>query len=163
MRIITVIVQILILTVWALSVTFGWSVAAERERVFCGKNHHISIQDLDMSPDPINRGERVKQWRIRVNVDGSGECDTVFEIREKPGDDVVAQGGRHVLHSGVNEIVLQGAEGYRFRRKEHCFEVLADIERTRRPVDAKEQFCARESANGKRFSMRERGDRPVAR
>lgn len=89
-------------------------------------------------------------------------CDTVFEIREKPGDDV-AKSGRHVLHSGVNEIVLQGAEGYRFRKKEHCFEVPADIERTRRPIDAKEQFCARESANGKRFSMRERGDRPVAR
>ena len=161
MRIVTIIIQIIILAVWALSVTFGWAQAGER--VFCGKNHHISIQDLDMSPDPINRGERIKQWRIKVNVDGSGECDTVFEIREKPGNDLVARGGRHVLHAGTNEIVLNGSEGYRFRKKEHCFEVLADIERTRRAVDAKEQFCARERENGKRFSMRERGDRPVGR
>jgi len=160
MKMVTVIVQLLILAVWAFSLAIG----AEREgRAFCGKNHRIAIEDLDMSPDPINRGERVKNWRLKVRVDGSGECDTVFEIREKPGDQVVARGVRHALHPGVNEIVLQGAEGYRFRRNEHCFEVLADIERTRRALDAKERFCARQNANGNRFSMRERGDRPVPR
>lgn len=159
MRLVTVVVQILILTVWAASLAYG----AERDRAFCGKNHHIAIEDLDMSPDPVNRGESVQRWRIRVRVDGSGECDTTFEVREKPGNTVVARGGRHVLRPGVNEIVLQPVQGYRFRRNEHCFEVLADIERTRRALDAKERFCARESANGKRFSMRERGDRPMNR
>jgi hypothetical protein len=149
----------MILIVWALSVSFGWAQAGER--VFCGKNHHISIHDLDISPDPINRGERVKQWRIQVQVDGSGECDTTFQIREKPGNEVVARGGRHALHAGMNEIVLPGVEGYRFRKNEHCFEVVADIERTPRAVDAKEQFCARERDNGKRFSMRERGEHPT--
>lgn len=158
-RVVTVVVQVLILAVWVASVAFG----AERERVFCGKNHHIAIEDLDMSPDPVNRGEAVQRWRVRVRVDGSGECDTTFEVREKPGNTVVARGGRHVLHPGVNEIVLQPVQSYRFRRNEHCFEVLADIERTRRALDAKERFCARESANGKRFSMRERGDRPANR
>jgi len=124
----------------------------------------INIEDLDMSPDPINRGERVQRWRLRVRVDGSGECETYFEIREKPGNEVVARGARRVLRPGVNEIVLDGVEGYRFRRREHCFEVVADIERTRKAIDAAERFCARESGpNGKRWSMRERGDRPVGR
>lgn len=143
----------------------GNGAAAERDRrIYCGKQHHISIQDLDMAPDPINRGERVKRWRIRVHVDGSGECETTFEIREKPGSDVVARGGRRALHPGVNEIVLDGAEGYRFRRREHCFQVLVDIEQTRKAIDAKEKFCAREMGpNGRRWSMREHHDAPVRR
>src|SRR4051812_979841 len=89
MKIITMLIQVFILVVWAISVAFGAN-AAERSRVFCGKNHRIAIEDLDMSPDPINRGERVKQWRVRVRVDGSGECETTFEVREQPGNDVVA-------------------------------------------------------------------------
>jgi hypothetical protein len=156
-RVVTIVVQVLILAVWVASVAFG----AERERVFCGKNHHIAIEDLDMSPDPLNRGERVQNWRIRVRVDGSGECDTLFEIREKGSDAVVARGSRHVLHPGVNEITLPGGQGYRMSRHEHCFQVLADIENTRKHVDSKETFCARERDSGKRFSMRERGDRPM--
>jgi hypothetical protein len=150
--------------VWALTSPHPGAGAAERDRrAFCGKNHHISIQDLDMAPDPINRGERVQRWRISVRVDGSGECETTFEIREKPGNDVVARGSRRTLKPGINEIVLDGAEAYRLRRKEHCFEVLADIERTRRSVDAAQRFCAHETANGKRWSMRERGDAPIRR
>jgi hypothetical protein len=142
----------------------GGASAAERERVFCGKNHRISIEDLDMSPDPVKRGERVQRWRIKVRVDGSGECETTFEIRERPGDEVVARGARRALRPGVNEITLQPAEGYRFQRSEHCFEVLADIERTRKPVDAAERFCAREAGpNARRWSLKERGDRPVGR
>jgi len=156
MRLITIIVQLVVL-----SADFGSAWAADRSRISCGKNHHISIEDLDMSPDPINRGDRVQNWRIKVRVDGSGECDTFFEIREKPGDTVVARGDRHLLHPGVNEIVLPAAQGYRFNKHETCFQVLADIERTRKAIDTKESFCARERENGKRFSMRERGDRPV--
>jgi hypothetical protein len=132
------------------------------ERAFCGKNHRINITDLDMSPDPLERGQRVKRWRITVEVDGTGECETTFEIREKPGRDVVARGGRRVLRPGKNEIQLEPDGKYRFRNREHCFEVLADIERTRRAIDAREGFCARESDNG-RWTMRERGDRPVRR
>ncbi|HEY6199534.1 MAG TPA: hypothetical protein VI231_13055 [Candidatus Binatia bacterium] len=160
MRLITIIVQLVVLV---LSAGFGSALAADRDRISCGKNHRISIEDLDMSPDPINRGDRVQNWRIKVHVDGSGECDTLFEIREKPGDTVVARGGRHLLHPGVNEIVIPAAQGYRFNKHETCFQVLADIERTRKAIDTKESFCARERENGKRFSMRERGDRPVPR
>ncbi len=155
----------IILSIAALVLTagFGSARAADRGGIRCGGNHHIAIEDLDMSPDPVSRGERVQNWRIRVRVDGSGECDTLFEIRENGGNTVVARGGRHVLHPGVNEITLPGGQGYRMSRHEHCFQVLADIGNTRKPVDSKETFCAREKDNGKRFSMRERGDRPVPR
>src|ERR1043165_6567028 len=95
----TIIVQLVVLVLCA---GFGSAWAAERDHISCGKNHHIAIEDLDMSPDPVNRGERVQTWRIRVRVDGSGECDTLFEIREKPGDAVVARGERHLLRPGVN-------------------------------------------------------------
>lgn len=158
MRIIIMIFQLAALVLGA---GFGSAWAAERERISCGKNHHIAIEDLDMSPDPVNRGERLKSWRIRIRVDGSGECDTLFEIREKPGDAVVARGERNLLHPGVNEIVLPAAQGYRFNKHETCFQVLADIERTRKAIDSKERFCAHERENGKRFSMREGGDRPL--
>ncbi len=150
--------------VWALSSPHPITGAAERDRrALCGKDHHISIQDLDMSPDPVGRGERVQRWRIKVRVDGSGECETTFEIREKPGDDIVARGGRRALRPGVNEIVLDGAEGYRFRKQEHCFQVLVDIQRTPKAVDAKERFCARDTGGGKHWSMRERHDAPIRR
>ena len=162
MRLITIGLQMAVAAVWVLS-GLGPAHAAERERIRCGGNHHIAIEDLDMSPDPVNRGDRIQDWRIRVRVDGSGECDTLFEIREKPGDAVVARGERHALRPGVNEITLPAAQGYRFNKHETCFQVLADIENTRKAVDSKEQFCARERDNGKRYSMRERGDRPVPR
>jgi hypothetical protein len=166
MKALAKVLWIVLAAAWAVTSPHPTAGAAERDRdrrAFCGKSHHISIQDLDMSPDPLSRGERVQRWRIKVRVDGSGECETTFEIRERPGNDVVARGGRRALRPGVNEIVLDGAEGYRLRRKEHCFEVLADIERTRRAVDAAERFCAHETANGKRWSMRERGDAPIRR
>jgi hypothetical protein len=120
----------------------------------------MSIEDLDMSPDPVNRGARIENWRVKVHVDGSGECDTLFEIREKPGNTVVARGATRVLRPGDNEITIPAAQGYRFKRSETCFQVVANIENTRKPIDTKEQFCARER-DGKRYSMRERGDRPV--
>ncbi|HEY1266139.1 MAG TPA: hypothetical protein VGH16_02705 [Candidatus Binatia bacterium] len=157
MKIISIIVPIAALVLSG----FGFAHAAERGRVHCGGNHRISIEDLDMSPDPVNRGERVQNWRLKVHVDGSGECDTLFEIREKPGDTVVARGATHVLRPGENEIVIPAAQGYRFKRNETCFQVLANIENTRKPIDTKEKFCARGRDDGKRYSMRERGDRPV--
>lgn len=132
------------------------------ERVFCGRNHHINITDLDMAPDPLERGQRANRWRITVEVDGTGECETTFEIREKPGRDLVARGGKRVLKPGRNVIQLEPDQKYRLSKREHCFEVLADIERTRKPIDSREAFCAREAGQN-RWSMKERGDRPIRR
>ena len=135
--------------------------AESGERIFCGKNHNIAITDLDMTPDPLESGQRVKMWRLTVQVDGTGECETSFELREKPSRDLVAQKSGRILKPGLNRIQLEPDGKYRFRGREHCFEVSADIERTRRAIDAREGFCARERDG--RWTMKERGDQPIKR
>ncbi len=69
---------------------------------------------------------------------------------------VVAQGRRINLNPGVNEIDVQPVEGYRFRGRQHCFDVLVDLEGTRRRVDADRRFCAQQRPS---WSLREPGDR----
>ena len=73
-----------------------------------------------------------------------------------------SKGPGRVLKPGINRVQLEPDGKYRFRAREHCFEVLADIERTRKPVDSREGFCAREKDGG-RWTMKERGDRPIKR
>jgi hypothetical protein len=136
---------------------------AAPRRIACGKGHRLSIVDLDMSPDPVNKGERIRAWRLTVKVDGSGECDTVFQIREQGGDRLVGQEMKRLLKPGINEIEFPAREVFRFRDREHCFEVIADIEGTKKRVDAGRRFCAREVRGGNRWSMKEPGDRPVGR
>lgn len=152
--------RILALTFGLLAASWLGIEAEAGERVFCGKNHRMSITDLDMTPDPLERGQRVQMWRVTVQVDGSGECETNFELREKPSRDLVAQKTGRILKPGLNRIQLEPDGKYKFRGREHCFEVLADIERTRKPIDEREGFCARETAAG-RWSMKERGDMPI--
>lgn len=136
--------------------------AAERQGIACGKEHNMRITDLDMSPDPIERGKRVKMWRVTLEVDGTGECETTVEIREKPDRELVARSTRAKLKPGRNQIRLEPDAKYAFRKKEHCLEVQVDIEKTRKSIDEREGYCARETSDG-RYSMRERGDRPIKR
>ena len=111
----------------ALLVLDAVSASAAPRRIACGKGHRLSIVDLDMSPDPVGRDERIRAWRVTVQVDGSGECDTVFQIREQGEDRLVGQEMKRLLKPGVNEIEFPARDGYRFRTREHCFEVIADI------------------------------------
>jgi hypothetical protein len=136
--------------------------AAERRGVSCGKEHNMRITDLDMSPDPIERGKRVKQWRVTLEVDGTGECETMIEVREKPDRELVARTTKATLKPGRNEIRLDPEAKYAFREKEHCLEVQVHIEKTRKAIDEREGFCAREIGDG-RYTMKERGDRPIKR
>ncbi|HWO40590.1 MAG TPA: hypothetical protein VNO43_02165 [Candidatus Eisenbacteria bacterium] len=119
---------------------------------YCGGNHRLRVVDLDMAPDPIAEKERVKRWFVRLRADGTGECRTVIRIRDNDGEEV----GREVayrLRPGMNEISVEPSERYRLSRGEHCFEVVADIDRTPRRVDAERRFCAREIGK-RRWSMR---------
>jgi hypothetical protein len=75
--------------------------------------------------------------------------------RIREGNDLVGR-ARYNLRPGVNEIQMQPAEGYRLRNREHCFTVTADLEGTRRQVDADRQFCARQRPG---WSLREWDDR----
>jgi hypothetical protein len=127
---------------------------ADYGRYGCRRGDRIEIQDLDISPDPIMEGQRIRAWKVRINFAGGRECETEIEIRE--GGDVVARTRRINLRPGVNEIEVPPIERFRLQGREHCFAVVADLEGTRRDVDAARRFCARQRMG---WSMRERGDR----
>jgi hypothetical protein len=122
----------------------------------CRRNDRLNIEDLDISPDPIVEGTRIRSWKVRVRFDGNRECETEISIRE--GGDVVAQARRVMIKPGITEIDLRPSESYRFRGREHCFNVQVDLEGSRREVDAARKFCARQKPA---WSMRESGDRSV--
>ena len=112
---------------------------------------------VDVSPDPIVEGSRIRAWKVRVRFDGNRECETEITVRE--GGDIVAQARRVNLRPGVNEIDLRPTENYRFRGREHCFNVQVDLEGSRREVDAARRFCAQQRPA---WSMREPGDRSAS-
>jgi hypothetical protein len=121
--------------------------------VYCGAEHRLHVADLDMTPDPIAQGERVRTWRVRLRSDGTGECQTTLRVRERSDGDIVGRARVYYLRPGLNTIEFDPLESYRFHRREHCFEVIGDIAGTGRPVDAARTFCARQIA-GNRWSLR---------
>jgi hypothetical protein len=135
------------------------------QRVRCGGNHRIEILDLDMSPDPIAQGQRIREWRVKLRVDSNGECETELEIRERGDNEVAGSAKLRRLKPGVNDIEIDASSRYRFQRGEHCFRVVADIEGTQRPIDARKAFCARQirQERERRWTMREQGDKRFRR
>jgi hypothetical protein len=130
------------------------AMAADYGRGGCRRGDRLQIQDLDMSPDPMTEGQRIRSWKVRVQFDGKRECETEITIRE--GGDTVAQTRRINLRPGMNEIDLRPADNYRLRGREHCFKVEVDLEGSRKEVDAARRFCAQQRSA---WSLREPGDR----
>jgi hypothetical protein len=127
--------------------------AAERHwGAACRRGERVRIQDLDMSPDPIVEGQRIRAWNVRIFLDGDRRCDTEIEIRE--GRDLVGRLSRLTLQPGINQIEVPPARGYRLRSREHCFTVVVDLEGTRRSADADRNFCAHQRLV---WSLREPG------
>ena len=131
----------------------GCVIRDDRDIASCGGGHRLQIVDFDMAPDPVAQGQRLDRFLVRLRADGSGECRTVIRLRDEGDKGFVGQERVHRLHPGINEIMIEPYERYRFIRNEHCFVVLADIAGTPRPVDAARRFCARQMAGG-RWSMR---------
>lgn len=129
--------------------------SADSRRFACRRGDRIQIQDLDVSPDPVTEGQRIRGWKVRLRFDGARECETEIEIRE--GGEVVARARRFNMRPGINEVEVPPVESYRFQGREHCFNVVADLEGTRSEVDASRRFCARQRMS---WSLREFGDRP---
>jgi hypothetical protein len=117
--------------------------AAESRGNRCERGFRVGIVDLDMQPDPVVEGQRVRKWLVRLRVEGDRACDTVIELRERQGNDLIAREREHRLRPGVNEIELEPRDRFRFEGKERCFVVLVDIAGTKRPVDSDRRFCAR--------------------
>lgn len=128
--------------------------AAEGQGNSCRRGDRLRIQDLDMSPDPMVEGQRIRGWKIRIRFDGNRECETEIAIRE--GNNVVAEVRRINLRPGVNEIDLRPSDSYRFRGGEHCFNVQVDLEGSKKEIDATKRFCAQQKSS---WTMRESDDR----
>ena len=120
----------------------------------CHRGDRLQIQDLDMSPDPVVEGQRVREWKVRIRFDGRRDCETDVVVRE--GNDNVGRVRNFNLRPGVNEITIPASEGFRMRSREHCFNVQVDLDGTRQKVDADRRFCA---AQKTMWSMREPEDR----
>jgi hypothetical protein len=129
--------------------------AADRGRGdSCRRGDRLNIQDLDMSPDPVVEGQRLRAWKARINFDGRSECDTNIFIRE--GNNIVGNARNFRLRPGVNEIEIPAADSFRFRGRELCFNVQVDLEGSRQQIDADRRFCATPKTM---WSMREPEDR----
>ena len=120
----------------------------------CRRGDRLHIEDLDMSPDPVVEGQRIRAWKVRIRFDGQRECETDIVIRE--GNNTVGQARNYKLRPGVNEIEISANDGFRLRGREHCFNVQVDLDGSRQPVDADRRFCASQKTM---WSMRESDDR----
>ena len=121
---------------------------------YCGRDARLQLVDLDMSPDPISDGQRVREWRVRLRADERTRCETTLQIREMPGNEVVGRDRVSRLRGGTNNIEIEPSERYRFSRNEHCFVVLANVEGAGWPIDAARRFCARQ-ISGRRWSLKQ--------
>src|SRR5262245_11646885 len=54
--------------------------SAQPRRPSCTGSDRLSVSDLDMSPGPVANGLAIQRWRVVLNVDGDGECDTVLML-----------------------------------------------------------------------------------
>jgi hypothetical protein len=124
----------------------------------CRRGDRVQIQDLDMSPDPVIDGQRIRAWKARVRFDGRSDCNTDIYIRE--GNNVVGHARDYKLRSGINDIEIPARENFRFRGREICFNVQVDLDGSRQQIDADRRFCATQRTM---WSMREPDDRRAQR
>lgn len=104
----------------------------------------LRVLQLDMFPDPVWEGQRI---RFEVTLTNFSQYSSRLNLYIKDRDEVVASVQDVLIKSGHNRIIFPQT-GYRFSRREHCFTVEVDIERTRRPIDLVKEFCARRSHAG---------------
>ena len=69
-----------ILTGLLSSMMVNWSAdvtAADQGRGgSCQRGDRLHIEDLDVSPDPIIEGQKLRAWKVRIRFDGRRECET---------------------------------------------------------------------------------------
>ena len=128
-------------------------VADQDQWARCDRDARLQVVDLDISPDPITEGQPIRELKVRLQADGRTRCETVLEVRERSGNDLVGSERVSRLREGVNQIDFEPSQRYRFSRDEHCFVVVANIEGNFRPVDAQRRFCARQVA-GRRWTLK---------
>jgi hypothetical protein len=109
----------------------GWSMRAPRVGP-------LFIEDLDMSPDPVRPGQEVR-FRARLRNDG-GPLRVDLRIQDR--DQIVTQLNDVLLQPGYSEFLFPYTQ-YPFQGFDHCFTVVADVEKTPYRMDAAREFCAK--------------------
>lgn len=143
-----------ILTGFLSSMMVNFTADATAKDNSCRRGDRLNIQDLDISPDPIIEGQRIRAWKVRIRFDGRRDCETDIFVRE--GNNVVGHARDYKLRAGVNEIEIPAQNQFRFRGREHCFNVQVDLDGTRRQIDSDRRFCATQRSM---WTMREADDR----
>jgi len=104
----------------------------------------LRVLQLDMLPDPVWEGQRI---RFEATLSNLSHYSTRLSLFVKDRDEVVTSVQDILIKPGHNRIIFPHT-GYRFSRREHCFSVEVDIERTKRPIDVVREFCARRTHQG---------------
>lgn len=129
--------------------------AVEAQGRECSPPHRMRILDLDMTPDPVRQGRPVETWKVTIQSDRNGECQTTIEVRDR---DQLAGAGRAVrIRPGRAVYTLPAAPGYRLQGQDHCLIVQANVGGVFTPIDAQRVFCAK-MRQITAWSLKEPGD-----
>lgn len=104
----------------------------------------LRVLQLEIFPDPVREGQRI---RFEATLSNLSNYSTRLSLFVKDRDEVVASVQDVMIKPGDNRIIFPHT-GYRFSRREHCFTVEVDIERTRGQIDLVKEFCARRTYQG---------------
>jgi hypothetical protein len=116
---------------------------------------YLKVVQLEISPDPVREGQRMA-FRAVVSNNSRHTGKVSLSIRDK--DEIITEIKDVRIKPGDNEILFPESS-YRFSRGDHCFTVEADIERTHRPIDVAQNFCARRTQAG--WTLSNRGIGPL--
>lgn len=104
----------------------------------------LTIVQLEMFPDPVREGQRVRFGLTLLNrASKSGRANILIKDR----DQVVAEARGFLIRPGENRVDFPDS-GYRFDQREHCFEVEVNLEGTGLPVDFAREFCVQRTSGG---------------
>jgi hypothetical protein len=107
----------------------------------CSPPHRLRILDLDMVPDPVPQGRQVDNWRVTIQSDRTGECQTTIQVFDQ--DQVAGYGQALRIKPGKGVYTLQAAPAYRFQGQDRCLIVQANVGGFFTPIEAQKAFCAR--------------------
>lgn len=109
----------------------------------CGKQHALQLVAVRFFPDPLPEARRIDQWRATVRSDSAETCRTNIVVTERDKNQNISIEYTVYINSGSNEIYMNGLDKYRISGADMCFQVLANVDGAKAPLEAKEKQCAK--------------------
>ena len=108
----------------------------------CAPPHKMTVEGLDMTPDPVHQTQPLTSWIVTLKSDQNGECNSRIAVRDR--NEVAGLGLTGPIRPGTHQYTIPVRPGYRFQGQDHCFLVLVDLAGTPpQQVDARGTFCAK--------------------